>query len=410
MAPPARSLVKHQSAGSDSESGSDETDNAGDKALHVRQALLLGVAVALILLLAYIVRAQIQTSSREGHVALKYPGMQCDGAGRFAPPSQDLHLHFLFMAMDAVHHADIWRTFFEQAPAGSWHAWVHCKFPKLCEQQFEREQVSVFQIVPTVYSAWCRDLVSPMLQLLRSALAAPASGSLEKFLFVSDVTLPLKPFYLVRSTLAEHPDASDFCIFPRQKPEMKKGKADQSAWPYSRNRTTRQYTYLVKASQWSILARRDAETLVTNMPVPSPYGPINISFPGNLSYKRVHRHTFFCPDEATIFLNVFGYYLGTGTSVTFPGVGPVYFNDSYEQGCCRTWAILTTDALPMLGELDLYTELAGDPTSTMSHDYLVTINGLSPKSLNVLRASPYLFGRKFNMNSSFPRYAEIVFA
>jgi len=66
-----------------------------------------------------------------------------------------------------------------------------------------------------VPSYYCTDLVSPMQQLVNVALQDNSGypHPSDKFAFVSDSTLPAKPFAYIYGTLAAR-RGSDFCIFP----------------------------------------------------------------------------------------------------------------------------------------------------------------------------------------------------
>lgn len=129
--------------------------------------------------------------------------------GMARPP----RVYFLFMAVDKVSNLGVWQQFFAQAPVTQYRALIHCKLPS-CHAQVAG---SVLSAVPTVPSYYCTDLVSPMNQLLSHALTIDAADGLphpnDKFAFVSDSTLPAKPFSFLYQTLAMRP-GSDFCIFP----------------------------------------------------------------------------------------------------------------------------------------------------------------------------------------------------
>lgn len=400
-------MSKYVSA--DSGSGSEEAAEETGGCLRRGLVIAVGAAVAA-LLLACAARATLPRTAAEPEEP-PGAGVQCEGLGRSAPPTEELQLHFLFLTIDCVHHGDVWRSFFAQAPEGSWRAWVHCRVRDGCQQQLDKDGLSAFTLVPTVYSRDCRDNLSPMLQLLRFALAAPntSGAALDKFIFLSGDALPLKPFRLMRSTLGEHPDASDMCILPRSQPLLSKKEKDKSAWPYfveHRLDGTKEKFYLVKTSPWSILARMDAEALVASTPAPLALTPGLFQLPGGVSVESLRY--YHCPDEDLVFTYIFGYYGKNHRS--FPGVGPVQARTVYEQGCCRTWTILAMDALTPRSELELYIELASDPDDSIGHNYIVTIKTLSLEALALLRDSRYLFARKFRNQSTFPGYADIVFA
>jgi len=120
-------------------------------------------------------------------------------------------IFFLFLAVDKISNFAAWKNFFAAAPRDQYRAFVHCKLPACLNYVAG----SVVVPVPTVPSYYCTDLVSPMNQLLGHALNDdPGSENpADKFVFVSDSTLPAKPFSQVYTTLAMR-QGSDFCAFP----------------------------------------------------------------------------------------------------------------------------------------------------------------------------------------------------
>jgi len=120
-------------------------------------------------------------------------------------------IYFLFMAVDKISNIDVWNNFFSQAPSSQYRAFVHCKLPQ-CNTFV---QGTVLTAVPTVPSYYCTDLVSPMNQLLAYALndEPHSTNPADKFVYISDSTLPAKPFSQIYSTLAMR-SGSDFCAFP----------------------------------------------------------------------------------------------------------------------------------------------------------------------------------------------------
>lgn len=156
-------------------------------------------------------------------------------------PVMNPKVYFLFLAVDKISNVGIWKAFFNAAPTGSYRAFVHCKFREPCAQQL---QGSVFELVPTVPSYYCTDLVSPMNQLLNIALQDVHSHSSDKFAFVSDSTLPGKSFAHVYAALSSRP-GSDFCVFPSKE--------------WADNYNGGQIAMLPKHHQWSVLGREHAQ-------------------------------------------------------------------------------------------------------------------------------------------------------
>ena len=94
---------------------------------------------------------------------------------------------------------------------------MHCQDAERCRENGVHEMPG-FEMVATVPTWYCHDLVTAMAELLRSALAiraeVPHPSSREKFVFLSDSTLPTKPFGVVHDALMSDED-SDFCVFPK---------------------------------------------------------------------------------------------------------------------------------------------------------------------------------------------------
>ena len=84
---------------------------------------------------------------------------------------------------------------------------LHCQKGRPCDHDVPKEWV----IIPAVHSEWCKDLVSPMLALLESAVERYPRGSDDKFIFLSGGHIPVKPFNTIYLTLAQEP-RSEFCI------------------------------------------------------------------------------------------------------------------------------------------------------------------------------------------------------
>jgi hypothetical protein len=119
-------------------------------------------------------------------------------------------VYFLVLAVDKVSNLNIWRSFFRNAPKDQYMAFIHCKLPA-CNAQVQGTE---FIPVPTVPSYYCTDLVSPMNQLINLAIQSDSTfHPADKFAFISDSTLPAKPFSAIYSTLSTR-KGSDFCVFP----------------------------------------------------------------------------------------------------------------------------------------------------------------------------------------------------
>lgn len=120
-------------------------------------------------------------------------------------------VYFLFLAVDKISNLGTWEKFFAHGSKSQYRAFVHCK-EYSCKSQVSG---TVIKTVPTVRSEYCTDLVSPMNKLLSYALeyASEDTHPEDKFAFVSDSTLPAKPFQDIYHTLTTR-SGSDFCVFP----------------------------------------------------------------------------------------------------------------------------------------------------------------------------------------------------
>mmetsp|Transcript_1396 Transcript_1396/g.3095 ORF Transcript_1396/g.3095 Transcript_1396/m.3095 type:complete len:386 (+) Transcript_1396:108-1265(+) len=168
-----------------------------------RLTLLLAVSALIQLPLACGASRLLRRSSGYGGLT----SVAVEGSAALLPP----RVYFLFLAVDKVSNLEVWQAFFAQAPADRYRALVHCKLPE-CTASLAGSQLVA---VPTVPSYYCTDLVSPMNQLLAVALSADVglANPADTFAFISDSTLPAKPFSHIYATLTAR-EGSDFCIFP----------------------------------------------------------------------------------------------------------------------------------------------------------------------------------------------------
>lgn len=401
------------------DSAEEEAQAAAASAAHCRRAC--GVAALGALLCGGVAAAALYAvlgwSSKKNAAAagVAEAWRACGGLGRPGEPAPDLHLHFLIMTLQDLPHADIWRQFFSGAPSGSYSVWVHCRLPDVCKSALADQGLGSFTVVPTVYDEGCKDL-PPMIQLVRSALAqkAGSAGAPEKFVFIGDVSLPIKPFPVIRAELAKHPFASDFCVYP------------SDLWAPARNNTV----YLVKASTWSVLSRPDAEVLVQRIPPPTVDEGVILPSLGNLSCNEFSAGCS-CDRELAPFAFVFGPFWPSAEAKTYPGFGPLFLleppGSPLEQGCCRTWLMYGRVAeaedvvveeyeerVSQIGKLsrnlkDDEATVISAPT-THSAEAIYVINALGSKGLQALRESSFLFAREFASDATLEGFADAMFA
>jgi len=313
-------------------------------------------------------------------------------------------IHFLFMVRDSLPHAKLWRRFFEKAPLKSWRAWVHCTDGDACKQNNVANELQQLQQVDTVASSYCTDLVSPSVELFKKALASNAAspGAIEKFALISDSTLPVKSFNMVYHTLAAD-DNTDLCIAP-----MKEWK-----WAH----VDGQKVWLVKHSQWAVLNRQHAQTLVDEwVPplkwdtflgwwfVPLKGGPWTSRVRRVLAYRFIGHPggEWACTDEQAVFARVFGALIPNSKGETnFEGLGKIAHTGPRSlnaQGRCRTFVVFRdTQSLGNLTH-QILSAMQRDPARRTHIDgssHPMVLEHLGPPSLTALHDSPFLFARKF---------------
>lgn len=321
-------------------------------------------------------------------------------------------VHFLFLLGNSLPHADIWRQFFTNAPQGSWKALVHCKDPNGCSANGVFYDNPGFMQVPTTPTWYCHDLVTAMRSLLDSALrlqATGAGGGREKFVFVSDSTLPTKPFSEVHSTLL-HDDNSDFCIFPSD--QWASGSIDGT------------FVKLVKHHQWVILNREHAQSFVNSWwPVDSQsnwriylkdgqWGNSGRFVSPKQFYYPPQANT--CTDEWAFMATIYGpMSMATGVRQLHAfGGGSIDMQAHTTQGQCRTWTYWDNTWDPASSALaaQIANDFYGSQISCYPkcHARPAQMDKLSTSSLYALRKAPFLFARKFSPLLYMPNYYDIV--
>jgi len=342
------------------------------------------------------------------------------GSFGFGVQGGKARVHVLMMGMDIIPHTEIWKAFFHGAPRESYSFLIHCKDEARCRDLVDTSGLSDFaEVVPSAYSAWCDDLVSPMLQLLKYALAKePSPGyPVDKFAFVSTEHLPMKPLRVISETLGKRPDESDICVHPTR------------WWLHLKaNKTT---PVAVTCYQWSVFSRRDAITLTERMPDPSPSKQLAV--PAVEGYAFQDFDTVHCIDESWIFATIFGLAHvpqdpNTTAHLNFPGFGRMWYPSEWLQGRCpyfgfegypgeiwyHAYTLNETEAGAALA-LQRITDSSfiSPPThcdTTGWCEVIWVINSLGPKGLEFVRNSEFLFGRKFAAAGLFPDYASVVFS
>lgn len=326
------------------------------------------------------------------------------GHGRAAASNSPRpRVFFLFLTIAGLNRMDIWNAFFANQDPGLYRAFIHCKESHVCGTSLATWNPFGMSQVSTVQSSYCTDLVSPMVHLLSSAMLESATPA-DKFVFVSESTLPTKPFNVVYHTLMVNQE-SDFCVYPKDHWIQLKLKVGFNA-------------LIVKHSQWVVLNQAHARAMVERWPsvkadqvsrpwkVPawsstrqSPYG--KVAAPPTLALPM-------CIDEWDIFATAYGALLDKGQyQEVMPSFsnGPLHLQNPNraEQGTCWTFAFWDrTQASPfrrLIDEVfsDSRTHISCYPNCQSFHPAeFVTI---SDHSVSVLRKSPFLFARKFSQQA-----------
>eukprot|EP00928_Gymnodinium_smaydae_P019821 TRINITY_DN17632_c0_g1_i1.p1 TRINITY_DN17632_c0_g1~~TRINITY_DN17632_c0_g1_i1.p1 ORF type:complete len:612 (-),score=72.61 TRINITY_DN17632_c0_g1_i1:77-1912(-) len=344
-------------------------------------------------------------------------------------------IHFLFMAGDQLYHTKLWRRFFDDAPEGSYTIFVHCVKPAHCKHSGTIEdfpQNTVF--VETVKTIRCWDLVSAEAHLVKEALSRypKVPGLREKFVLVSDTTLPVKPFSTVYAALMAQRE-SGFCFGSVHSWVPKSFRWDfdlRRPVPGGKSRSS----LLVKHSQFFVLNREDAQWFadkwkgITRMKNKWPSWRIPLlnqrwtNVRGGFVEARIFAESphanlggGLCADEFAVFSTIYG--------VFDPGPGGDLRDWSRRAACPLNRSIKCKQPSDILRHSRCYTlsvaysknpvvqAIQKLPTSKMKPGmggHGLEFKVLDQRALRVLRAAPYLFVRKFHSNCSLDGFERIV--
>lgn len=320
---------------------------------------------------------------------------------------------FLFLAVNSIDRPDLWARFFSHAPPNHYRAFIHCKYYTSCMLEKTLRRLAGATLVDTVPSSYCHDLVSPMVQLLRSAILESASAN-DKFVFLSESTLPVKPFSHIYSTLMSN-QASDFCVFPAKHWLRLRfddpGKSGDSPF----------HSLLVKHGQWVVLNQEHADTLTNSwttvvngvnhthwsIPVWSDETG-GVLTPGKLPRSVKDR---VCTDEWAIFGTIYGTIVDYGQqNIHLKDFGgrdatlQLRGRESGTQGMCRTLTYWDVSEAPVGTDAVLH-QLLKDGESRLScypkcqGFHPAEFMALSDAGVLALRRSSFIFARKFRKDS-----------
>jgi hypothetical protein len=240
-----------------------------------------------------------------------------------------------------------------------------------------------------------------MVQLLRAA-TSESRHPRDKFVFVSETTLPVKPFNFIYASLMKAP-TSDICIEPR------------SEWVWLTSRTNSHTSAaVVKHSQWVVLNKVHAYKMIERWPHMAHGHGGSWSVPvwpaaakagyGSKDFGHVPEHKL-CTDEWAIFASLYGIIMTESSSSSVPGLSPGNLNlngplQDAGQGTCRTWVTWGEAATTMRESAQVARKLSYllscFPSCLTSHPAHFT--SMTDYGLKVLRKSSFLFARKFPAN------------
>mmetsp|Transcript_47602 Transcript_47602/g.86028 ORF Transcript_47602/g.86028 Transcript_47602/m.86028 type:complete len:507 (-) Transcript_47602:83-1603(-) len=298
-------------------------------------------------------------------------------------------LFFLFLVYAKINNEEVWDRFFDSAVQGvDYRALVHCKSESGCRKNIRSQHR--FEIIPSVETTYCFNLVGGMNALLKRALSYSGhqESQFDKFIFLSDSTLPVKPFSMVKQRLIAQRESSNFCIFPRNEwAEI----SSKSAFLPGHEHAVRA---AVKHHQWIILSRAHAQNVMK-------HALANRDLMRDFKLNHAGRNQG-CLDEFWHFATLFG------TVELLQRDGPVYLQgfsgsplltSNYEpQGQCDTFVQWMPRAAGVANNLtrfaqDLQSDLGVD-MSPATEGRPAKLHRFSKQSLMRFRDSWFLFARK----------------
>jgi hypothetical protein len=233
--------------------------------------------------------------------------------------------------------------------------------------------------------------------LLQSGLTYTLRNSKpeDKFIFVSDSTLPVKPFSTVKQRLLTTGTNSNFCIFPRNEwaeiPETQPGLVPS-------------VRAAVKAHQWIILSRPHAEHVMSKS---AEYRDLMAQFHINAMAGSMKNTG--CLDEYWYFAILFGTiaHATTPQAVKLSGLHgmPLSTTDYEIQGQCDTFVQWVPRASGTVNNMTrLIQHMVTDPGVDMtaaSDKRPAAFHRFSLQSVKSLRDSWFMFARKVDDNAGF---------
>merc|ERR1719282_289488 len=331
-------------------------------------------------------------------------------AAMVTSPAKTGVVHFLFLLRDALPHVALWRRFFAGArDASLWRAWAHCVHYTSFVQSNLTSQFPGLHWVGPVKTQICKDLVTAEAALMRAALqgsdtdAPTPPGAVEKFVLLGESTLPVKPFVTIHAALISS-DQSDFCLYS----------------PRNWRKTVMQdeEMLLVKHSQWVVLNRKHARQFSQQFSIDHSTHRWNVAIHSkNKKWAGVNvmvdqgPKKDRCTDECAVFGTLFGLFLpGKGGVKVCPLNKTTACTSTKElmrESRCRTLNVVGQQANNLMDEIRADADSKVGPKNPHWHESL-EFSRLGTSALRALRASPYLFARRFPFDAELAHYADIL--
>lgn len=313
-------------------------------------------------------------------------------------------LVFLFLVYDRINNEEIWDRFFAPAVHGSdYVALVHCKSVDGCHRNLKSPQR--YEIIPSVETKYCTDLVSGMNALLQAGFnyAGKPARPDDKFVFISDSTLPIKSFHVMQQRLFAGGENSNFCVFPRNEWAEIQEPASTGLVPSVRA--------AVKHHQWMILSRAHAGQVLTRS---QEYKDLMQQFHMN-AYAGTWKNSG-CLDEFWHFAILFGTiaHATNPQMIQMTGLNgrPLSTTDYEIQGQCDTFVQWVPRASGTANNMTTLTaHMSGDAGVDMtpaSDKRPATFHRLSLTSIVNMRDSWFLFARKVDDGAGFAGCDKLV--
>eukprot|EP00928_Gymnodinium_smaydae_P098868 TRINITY_DN9296_c0_g3_i2.p1 TRINITY_DN9296_c0_g3~~TRINITY_DN9296_c0_g3_i2.p1 ORF type:complete len:483 (-),score=53.10 TRINITY_DN9296_c0_g3_i2:115-1563(-) len=168
---------------------------------------------------------------------------------------------FLFMVGDELLHPRLWHSFFQEAATDAYNIYVHRSKESAQEQDLPLLQFGA-QAVPRVETAWC-GIFGGEVALLYHALAHDPAN--QQFVFISESTVPLKPFAYVYQELMLEKHTSKFCFGQAAKSVLRTPHVVQflQGFCFFRDFYVQSNKKVMKHHQWIVLGRQHAKTVVS---------------------------------------------------------------------------------------------------------------------------------------------------